>query len=692
MAITKPDPLKAFKQHGFIQLGTSGSTQETGTCPFCGKDHFFANVETKAWDCKSCGKKGGYKIFLKEIAEYCKPFFKGIQAITLSKNRGIGIPTLRARGVGFNPGTGKYTIPVPDRVAGETWNVLTYKPGGKLIVTAGAQTGLFGWDQDIDAADTIWLCEGEWDGMAWMEVLSALNLDGQVAIAAPGASTFKAEWCGLFKDKKVMILFDHDKAGRAGAQRIYGAIKTLARELKFLHWPDGEELADGYDIRDACISAGKDRSAVMKYVTDRLQDMPPGADLTALVDSHGVKASNKFSGQGMPRNEVIASYRKWLWLPDPTVIDFMFGVIVANRFQGDMIWGFIVGPSGCGKSELLMSIVDAPGIYTTTSMSPRSLISGAPGIGGADPSLIPRLHGKVLNLKDFTAVLGMTQNDREQVFSVFRDAYDGACGWDFGNGIIRQYNSRFGIISGVTPSIEMFTEDQTALGERFLRFPFPMPRTLEEKIELASRAKANQKNKTTMQTELNTVGKAVLNFDFGSEPHVPEEIDRKILYCAQYTALMRSTVPRDKFTREITHRPFTEIATRLTTQYYKLCQGIGAFRRKKEVGPEEYDIIRRIALGTVPSRMEAFVRSMFETGPEKTYSTTTIGTLIDLPGAVATRIAENLLSIKAIRKTGLLGTRPEYQLNGDILTMIERAGLYTRKTKTKEKTNASKKN
>lgn len=689
MAVNKADPLKAYKQHGFIDLSTSSGNQEVGTCPFCGKDHFFASTVTKAWDCKTCGRQGGYKTFLNQIVEHCKPLFKGDAAISLAKARGISIATLRACGVGFNPGNDKYTIPIMDRGGDGVWNVLTYQPGGKNFATAGAEVGIFGWHQNIDAAETIWLCEGEWDCMAWMETLAALKMEGHIALSVPGAGTFKAEWTSLFKDKRVNVLYDNDKAGRDGAKKVYGLIKSITRQLKFLHWPDTEDLKDGYDIRDACIAAGKDKAALIEYVTDRLQDFPPGVDLAALADSPSAKASNRFSGQGIPRDEVIAAYRKWLWLPDPTVIDFMFGVIIANRFQGDMIWGFIVGASGCGKSELLMSIVDAPGIYTTTSMSPRSLISGAPGIGGADPSLIPRLNGMVLNLKDFTAVLGMNQNDRDQVFSVFRDAYDGSCGWDFGNGIIRQYNSRFGIISGVTPAIEMFTEDQTALGERFLRYPFPMPRTLDEKIELATRAKANQKNKTAMQTELNTVGKAVLNFDFGGEPHVPEAVDRKILYCAQYTALMRSTVPRDKFTREITHRPFTEVATRLTTQYYKLCQGIGAFRRKKEVGDDEYDIIRRIALGTVPSRMETFVRKMYEAGADKPISIKAIADLIDLPQPVTQRIAENLQAIKAIRKTGIIGTRPEYQLNGDILTMIEKAGLYTR-TK-KESANANQK-
>jgi hypothetical protein len=686
----KKDPLKAYRQHGFIQLDNSGGNQETGTCPFCGKDHFFANVETKAWDCKTCGKHGGYKTFLREIVKHCQQFFKGDAAITLSKARGISIPTLRARGIGFNPATQKYTIPIPDRVAGEMWNVLTYQPGSRAIVTAGGEVGLFGWEQDIDSADTIWLCEGEWDGMAWMETLAAKKVKGEIALAVPGALTFKAEWASLFKGKRVHVLYDHDKPGRDGAKKVYATIKTIAKELDFLHWPEDDNLADGYDIRDAFLQAKRDRGPdLYDWVTDLLSPYPPGTDLSALGgDAPGEAKASKYTGQGVPWADVIAAYRKWLWLPDPTVIDFMYGVLIANRWPGDMVWGFIVGPSGCGKSELLMSIADAVDIYSTTSMTPHSLVSGAPGVGGGDPSLIPKLNGKILNMKDFTAVLNMNQNDREAIFGFLRDAYDGETGRDFGNGIVRHYKSRFGIISGVTPAIEMFTEEQTALGERFLRFPFPTPRTLDHKVELASRAKANQRHKTEMQAELNAMGKAVLNFDFGAEPDVPDAIDTKILYCAQYTALMRSTVPRDKFTREITHRPFTEVATRLTTQYFKLCQGIGAFRRKKVVGPEEYDIIRRIAIGTVPSRMETFLRAMYEAGQDKGYNPKQIGDLIDLPSPVAVRIAENLTAIKAIRKTGQLGSRPEYSMNADVLTMIEKAGLYTPK---KGKPNANQK-
>ena len=69
----------------------------------------------------------------------------------------------------------------------------------------------------------------------------------------------------------------------------------------------------------------------------------------------------------------------------------------------------------------------------------------------------------------------------------------------FGNGIIRDYKSKFGIIAGVTPAIDTFSALHAGLGERFLKFR--MDRDIEKEDEdlRAYKAIANIDEKTKMK-------------------------------------------------------------------------------------------------------------------------------------------------------------------------------------------------
>ena len=105
--------LKTFIQHGFNPIKESGEDHVYGSCIFCGKDNkFYINVETKMWQCKSCGMEGGYKSWLKEVHTYCLQYFQGDTALKLAKERCITTATLRHAQIGFNPYTQSYILPV----------------------------------------------------------------------------------------------------------------------------------------------------------------------------------------------------------------------------------------------------------------------------------------------------------------------------------------------------------------------------------------------------------------------------------------------------------------------------------------------------------------------------------------------------------------------------------------------------
>jgi hypothetical protein len=100
-----------------------------------------------------------------------------------------------------------------------------------------------------------WLCEGEWDAitLGWAVRHSALKNDIQVSCFTCGAGNVppEAELERLVGD--VVIFYDHDKAGKAGAAKVAARLKDRCRIATVP--AAGEDIPEGWDISNA-LSAG----------------------------------------------------------------------------------------------------------------------------------------------------------------------------------------------------------------------------------------------------------------------------------------------------------------------------------------------------------------------------------------------------------------------------------------------------
>lgn len=675
----KTDPLQLFLQHG-VSFSRQNSTNSVGDCIFCGKDgHFCANPKTKAWDCKVCGKSGGFQAFLRAVSEQGQEQFTGTIAKKLAFNRKLKVSTLKRFNVGYNPAADKYTIPVPyvDQ-AGGIWDLRHCRIGKRLMTTAGCQVGLLGWEY-LEEAETIWLCEGEWDGMVIDEILFRLKLRGKHRIAAvPGANTFKADWFRFFHNKEVIVCYDNDQPGRLGATKVYNSISREASSIKFLHWD--EECSEGFDVRDLYAQNETDAKETMRVIKANLHDFPPEAEGAKINVT--VPEEEKLTGNGLSANTVYSRYRKWLHLPDTSIIDVVYGTIIANRQGGDPLWMFIVAEPGGTKTVPLISLSGSPNIITTTSLTPHALISGASFSGGGDPSLMALLNNlpspAVLVIKDFTTILNMPQQNREEIFGILRDAYDGSIEKLFGNGVRRQYNNcRFGILAGVTPAIEQHMEQNVQLGERFISYRTPIPKTMKARRAYLEAARRNQGHEAEMAADLVDVSQSVLNYDFGPVPEVEPGIDDAIIGLAQFTSILRGTVSRDRFTKEVTHKPFYELGTRLVKEFTKLASGIAQFRRET-VGQHELKVARSVARSSVPSGTLSFVKNAWK-DREKAYSSKELSAAVGLPDfPTGRRILESLSLLNIFTKstTGIGSNSDVYALSEDMKEVIQESGVF----------------
>lgn len=657
------DYITPFRQHGFRETGESGF-QVIGWCPF--KQHkkpdFYINKQTGQWDCKACTISGNTSTFLKMIAEKCEVDFNPTELVKAKK---LKAESFKKFHVGYNIITHNYTYPL-FTIDGKIQDIRIYKIGDKTISTKGCQAGLRGWE-DFGKPGTIWVTEGESDYFALHEVMGETD---DVICSLPGAGTFKDTWAHLFRDRKVVLLLDNDDAGRKGAIRIYNKLSVLA-QLSFIHWPADKKT--GYDVRDLYIENPK---GCLDFIKTHLHKYPPGVEKPKEVVEEKEEKVEVVKHR-IPLSKIYDSYRKWLHITDENVLDIIFGAVIANRLPGDPLWLFLVAPPGGTKTEFLMPLSECERIMTVTSLTPATLISGMNAGGNLDPSLIPQLNHKVLVVKDFTAILNLPVLVREEIFGILRDAYDGECGKPFGNGVVRRYKSKFGIIAGVTPAIDFHIDGNVVLGERFLMYRIRMPGTSQERRKMVLRALANVTHEDVMRNELRTVAKNVLGYDYTKLPlpKINPAMLEKFVSLSQFSAVMRAVVIRDRYTREITHKPFIEISTRLSKQFLKFAMGIAYFRGESRITDYHYNILKNVARGTVPHKMEDSFRKIYKELKE-TFTIQQVTDLIGLPSSTCMKLIEDFRQLKVLTGTKISTIQTIYKINEDFRHVVEGAEIY----------------
>lgn len=613
--------LSAFERHGLTFAGRTSSGQRAARCPFCGEEgHFFANEERGLWDCKSCGASGNPLTFVRKLLALGLAEPNAKARLLLARDRRLKPETLAKWGVGWNALKDEHVWGLSPEPGGPdaATDLRTYRVGGKPMSTTGLKQGFF-WCPDWrgDAKLPVWICEGEWDAMATWEALRAAGRKDDV-VGAPGASFFPRKFAAAFAGRNVRLCYDADEPGQRGMLRTWKLLDGLGCKRQRVEWP--ESSPTGYDMRDLYRDAGLKGRTFVQMVEDLLRDALPQATAPTGTTAPAEPKASEIdpNGKGLTPKEVLAAYRRWLDVPCPEVLDVLFGAVLANRMEADPLWMFFVAPPGGCKSELLMTLADAPLIYCVTSLTPHALISGS-NTGGGDPSLLPRILGRTLVVKDFTTILTLNQTARDEIFGTLRDAYDGRIAKTFGNHVTRSYEGKFGIVGGVTPVIDGPASASTILGERFLKCRIRSRGKLDVGRAAILRALDNITSEGKMREELKEVGARVLNRPVERKhyPAIPQWFKERMLELAQWVSAMRGTVSRERYTRElILCKPTAEVGTRLAKQLCTLGLGVGVYHGKRTLDEDVYRVVAQVAVDTAPDRAEELVRQLYIHGDE----------------------------------------------------------------------------
>jgi hypothetical protein len=315
--------------------------------------------------------------------------------------------------------------------------------------------------------------------------------------------------------------------------------------------------------------------------------------------------------------------------------------ILSSESQGDPLWLFIVAPSGTGKSLLLESGLDSEQCVYRTSVGCKDFLSGYKGEGN-DPSLINQLVSpqKCLLIKDYTGVITLPHYELDQLYGIFRDAYDGRVARSWGNGVQREYHGYFSVLAGVTPKIH--TLNHTALGERFIKF------------QLASRTNVNQS-----QSILAAIGDSNTADDSENKEYRKESVRsflhyklhhnhaiktptrtqrERLAHLAQFISICRARVERDR-DGAVSYEASPESGTRLGKQLYKmliyLCRVYGLARPNEK----SMNLVAKVAWDTAYDRKRTGYAALYR-NPEG-LDRHTFAKLIDSPLNTGTRTLED---------------------------------------------------
>ena len=157
---------------------------------------------------------------------------------------------------------------------------------------------------------------------------------------------------------------------------------------------------------------------------------------------------------------------------EPDFLKIIVGTVIANRLDGESVWLLVLAPPSSGKA-IISTLSKSQEVVMVSSLTANSLMSGArkqDTIDGKDASLLPKLHGKVMVVKDASTISSMNPNAKGSVFSQLRSAFDVDMEEKHtGLGRVR-CASKFGIIMAGTPDFERSRVLEGNLGERFIYF------------------------------------------------------------------------------------------------------------------------------------------------------------------------------------------------------------------------------
>lgn len=339
--------------------------------------------------------------------------------------------------------------------------------------------------------------------------------------------------------------------------------------------------------------------------------------------------------------ELETAIKKWLLIADDGVIKLLCAAYLANKLPAKAVWVFFVGPSGAGKTELLNCLLDLPDIFSISSITANTFISGA----NSNASLLPKLGGKTMIFKDWTTMLSLDRDTQTAIMAQLREIWDGEVSKSFGTGKSITWKGKVGLIAGSTQVIDLAQQQNAKLGERFIFYRILMP----DRKEVARRTIFNDGKNAEMSKELRNAFYAFLK---GVDVNAPIPSDdpvyiEELIRLTDFITQARSSVIRDfGFKKEVLFVPHAEMPTRVTQQLNCLAKSLMIIN-KGPLTDHDRKIIYKAALDSVPSTNKMV---LMQVAKRQNQTTAEIATALGYPTSTIHIYLENMAMLKVLKR------------------------------------------
>lgn len=332
---------------------------------------------------------------------------------------------------------------------------------------------------------------------------------------------------------------------------------------------------------------------------------------------------------------------KWMLIEDRGVVKFLCASYLTNKLPTKAVWVFFIGPSGGGKTELLNCLTELEDIFSISSLTPNTFLSGMPGSKSA--SLLPQLGGKIMVFKDWTTILSMQKEARAEIMAQLREIWDGRMSKSFGTGKTVVWEGKVGLIAGSTQVVDLAQQQATTLGERFIHYRIIMP----DRKEVARRALKNDQSQEQMGRELRAAFYAYLtHIDVEAEIPVNDPVyQEELIRLTDFITRARSGVIRDYgMKKEVVFVPTPEMPTRVTQQLDTLSRAMMYMNRGPLLEADKL-IIYKAALDSIPMMNKI---ALLQVARKQNQTTAEISTSVNYPTSTMHTYLENMAMLGVV--------------------------------------------
>ena len=376
--------------------------------------------------------------------------------------------------------------------------------------------------------------------------------------------------------------------------------------------------------------------------------------------------------------DIKQEFSKFIYLLDDHIIDVTMAVIVANRMAGDSLSMYIVGPSSSAKTEVIRSLILYPHACHITKITQNTLMSGykEPGRKGENYSLLLELKKSgqnILVFKDFTTILSMHRDARQELMSQIRELADGyVCNY-YGNRQVIKFQGNIGIIAACTNALDEYTTVTEQLGERFLKYRV----TAEMGEDIVKKAMDSATEKEVART---TTSELVRDFlaRFDILPDLPRWEDGNIKYKVESLCILaahiRSQVIMDRMANVMHTPPVHEGPGRLGAAAQKLSYALAIVQEKTTIDHGVYIILKKVIKDTVPQYRLKILEKLYE---YKKLTTAELSRKVNFSYPSAKRYCEDLYVLEIITKKDYPGIKEHFwEILPEYISYIEKSEIF----------------